>query len=129
METKREDVCKRRVVVQRQRHARRERLDLEREERQIMVRHDLVTEHPEVPRIHAGVAGDRTRQRCAQVLRQRPREGDRDTHVPDQGAQMSAARTGRHWPGGLGTPPWPARKLGLRPTSPLPTDPAFKIGV
>jgi hypothetical protein len=64
-----------------------------------MVGDDLMAEQPEVPHIHAGVAGARTGKRVEEVERQRPRTQQRDTRVADQRREMTAHVPDRHWQG------------------------------
>ena len=83
-------VGERGVVVQRQWHRRLiQRKDLPGQERQCVVRQNLVAEHPEVPHINAGIAGGVTRKGSVQVQCERPGERHGDGEVTDQRDEMT----------------------------------------
>ena len=110
-ERKGEDIGERRVVVERERNRRTQREDFGRKKRQVMVRDDLVPEHPQVPDVHTRIAVWQPQQCVCETQRQWPRKSEGDTHVSEQRCGLSPQRRGRHWRGVLNA------QLGLKATA------------
>jgi len=92
-----EQIRERRVVVQCKRNLRAKRQNLRRQKRQLVIRDDLVPEHPEVPHVHTSIAVWHAEHRIREMQRQRPRKNERDTDVSEERCGFSPHRFGRHW--------------------------------
>jgi len=90
----REKVLEDRVVVKREIGRTAERKDFLCEQRQAFVQH-LVAEHPLVPDVDTRIAADWSRQMRVEMKDQRPGEGHREQHVPDESTQTHPAWRGR----------------------------------